>query len=128
MQPMQLCLFSGRSFEDTFENAQWRKIKQMQPMVETFVHTLEKVKQMQTMQLCIISFKYAFSQAVNLRMNLMMQSVVILNKCNQWYIASSYVDNFRGHLRMQAGNFGRLLEGHYSLTLSTFPTHIVLDF
>ncbi len=25
MQPMQLCLFSGRQFEPTFENAQWEK-------------------------------------------------------------------------------------------------------
>ena len=29
---MWLCLFSGRRFEDTCENAQWRKVKQMQPM------------------------------------------------------------------------------------------------
>ena len=29
---MRLCLFSGRPFEETFENAQWRKVKQMQPM------------------------------------------------------------------------------------------------
>ena len=27
MQPMRLCLFSGRRFEETFENAQWRKDK-----------------------------------------------------------------------------------------------------
>ena len=26
------CLFSGRQFEDTFEKAQWRKVKEMQPM------------------------------------------------------------------------------------------------
>ena len=32
MQPMRLCLFSCRSFEDTFKNAQWRKVKQMQAM------------------------------------------------------------------------------------------------
>ena len=32
MQPMRLCLFSSRQFEATFENAQWRKVKQMQPM------------------------------------------------------------------------------------------------
>ena len=32
MQPMWLCLFSYRPFEATFENAQWRKVKQMQPM------------------------------------------------------------------------------------------------
>ena len=32
MQPVWLCLFLGRQFEDTFENTQWRKAKQMQPM------------------------------------------------------------------------------------------------
>ena len=32
MQPMRLCLFSGRWFDDSFENAQWRKAIQMQPM------------------------------------------------------------------------------------------------
>ena len=32
MQPMRLFLFSGRHFQGTFDNAQWRKAKQMQPM------------------------------------------------------------------------------------------------
>ena len=32
MQPMWLWLFSCRQFVDTFENAYWRKLKQMQPM------------------------------------------------------------------------------------------------
>ena len=32
MQRVWLCLFSSRSFDDTFENAQWRKVQQMQPM------------------------------------------------------------------------------------------------
>ena len=30
MQPMWLCILSGRQFEDTFENAQRRKVEQMQ--------------------------------------------------------------------------------------------------
>ena len=29
MQPMWLCILTGRPFEDTFENAQWGKVKQM---------------------------------------------------------------------------------------------------
>ena len=29
---MWFCIYSGRRFEETFENAQWRKVKQMQPM------------------------------------------------------------------------------------------------
>ena len=63
MQPMQICLFSGRKFEDTFENAQWREIKQMQPMRfcifsgRQFEKTFEnaqwgKAKQMQPMWFC----------------------------------------------------------------------------
>ena len=27
MQPMRLCLFSGKPFGDSFENAQWREAK-----------------------------------------------------------------------------------------------------
>ena len=32
MQPVWLCILSGRQFEDTFENSQRRKVIQMQPM------------------------------------------------------------------------------------------------
>ena len=32
MQPLWLCIISGRSFEDTHENTHWRKVKQMQPV------------------------------------------------------------------------------------------------
>ena len=32
MQLMRLCIFSDRQFEDTFENAQWGKVIQMQPI------------------------------------------------------------------------------------------------
>ena len=33
MQPMRLCILTGRPFEDSFENPQWRKVKQMQPIL-----------------------------------------------------------------------------------------------
>ena len=32
MQPVWLCILSSKRFEETFEKAQWRKIKQMQPV------------------------------------------------------------------------------------------------
>ena len=32
MQPLRLCICTGKQFEDTFENAQLRKAKQMQPV------------------------------------------------------------------------------------------------
>ena len=66
MQSMWLCILSGRRFEETFENAQWRKIKQMHPMWlclfsgKQFEDTYEnaqwgKAKQMQPMWLCLFS-------------------------------------------------------------------------
>ena len=66
MQPMWLCLFSGKQFEDTFENAHWRKVKQMQPMwlclfsgrqfEETFENAQwSRIIQMQPMWVCIFS-------------------------------------------------------------------------
>ena len=61
-----LCIFCGRRFEDSFEDTQWRKVEQMQPMWlcilwgRQFGGTFEdtqcrKVKQMQPMWLCILS-------------------------------------------------------------------------
>ena len=66
MQPMWLCIFWGRHFEETYENPQWRKVIQMQPMWlcifwgRHFEETYEnaqwrKIKQMQSMWLCIFS-------------------------------------------------------------------------
>ena len=63
---MWLWVFAGRQFEDTFENAQWRKVKQMQPMwlciilckrsEETFENAQwRKVTQMQPMWVCIFT-------------------------------------------------------------------------
>ena len=68
MQPVWLCVCSGRQFEETFENTQWRKAKQMQPMWlcilpdRQFEGTFEKAqwrkaKQMQPMWLCILLCK-----------------------------------------------------------------------
>ena len=65
------------SLEDTFENAQWRKIKQMQPMwlctltgrpfEETFENAQQKeIEQMQPMWFCILTgrpFKDTFENA-----------------------------------------------------------------
>ena len=66
---MWLCIFLGKQFEDTFENTQWRKIKQMQKvwlfilLCKQFEDTFEnaqwrKVKQMQPVWLCIISGRF----------------------------------------------------------------------
>ena len=90
MQPMWLCIFSGRQFEETFENTQWRKVKQMQPMWlyifsgRQFEDTFEsaqrrKVKQMQPMWLCIHSSKQ-FEDSFEISQK---------NQCNQCDFASS---------------------------------------
>ena len=61
---MWLCILLGRPFEETSENTQWRKVKQMQPMwlcivwdkrlEEAYENTQwRKAKQMQPMWLCI---------------------------------------------------------------------------
>ena len=42
-QPMRLCILTGRRFEDTFKNAQWRKVKQMQSMWLCNMHALIQV-------------------------------------------------------------------------------------
>ena len=66
---MWLCFYSGKRFEATFENAQWRKVKQMQPMrlcllsgkwfEEKFKDAQwKKVKQIQPMRLCLLSGKW----------------------------------------------------------------------
>ena len=64
MQPVWLCILSGKHFEETFRNTQWRKVKQMQlmrlcillcqPFEDTFENTLwRKTKQVWPMWLCI---------------------------------------------------------------------------
>ena len=66
MQPVWFCIFSGRQFEDAFQNAQWRKAEQMQPLwlcilsgrqfEEAFENAqLRKVKKMQPVWLCMLS-------------------------------------------------------------------------
>ena len=68
MQPVWFCIYSGRQFEETFEDPQWRKVKQMQPVwfcilsgrqfEDTFENTQwRKAKQMQPMWFCILSDK-----------------------------------------------------------------------
>ena len=65
MQPVWLCNQLCKRFEDTFESAQWRKVKQMQPVwfcilssgqfEDTFENTQwRKDKQMQPVWFCIV--------------------------------------------------------------------------
>ena len=74
--PMWLCIFWGTPFEETIENTQWRKVKQMQAMwlcicwgkrfEETFKNTQwGKVKQMHYIWLCLCSGKPSFENFRN---------------------------------------------------------------
>ena len=77
MQPMQLCIFSGRHFEKTFENSLRRKIVQMQPM----------------------QCDYEFVLAGNLRRHLKAHSGEKLFKFNQWDYEFVLAGSFRRHLK-----------------------------
>ena len=107
MQPMWLCILSSRPFEDAFENAHWRKVKQMQlvwlciysgrPFEDTFENTQwRKAKQMLPTWFCIFSsrpFEATFENA---------QWREKSNKCNQYNFASSRAGNLMRHLKMHS--------------------------
>ena len=118
----KLCILWGKQFEDTFENAQWRKNKQLQPMwlcilkcrqfEEAFENTQWwKVKQMQPVWFCNLSgkpnqcnqFDFACNQAGNLRAHLKMHSGEKSNKCNQCDYASSQAGHLMRHLKTHRG-------------------------
>ena len=79
---MRLYIYSCSHFEETFENAQWRKIKQMQPM-----------------RLCLFSgrqFEDTFENAQNPKKTI--DNVIKSIKCNQCVFASSQVGDLRRYL------------------------------
>ena len=80
MQPVWLCILSSKRFEDTFENPQWRKSKQMQPVCD-----------------------FASIQAGDLRTHLKMHSGEKSNKCNQCDFTCSDPSSFRTHLKTHSG-------------------------
>ena len=117
MQPMQLCILSGRRFEITFENAQWRKVKEMQvillltiPLLGQLIaasradvlrthlttHSGEKSEKCNQCD-------YASFQAGDLRIHLKMHTGEKSNKCNQCDYASSRASDSRTHLKTHSG-------------------------
>ena len=79
MQPMQICLFSGRKFEDTFENAPWGKVKKCNQC------------------------DFASSHAGDLRRHLTKHSGEKYKKCNQCNYVSCYANDLRRHLQRHSG-------------------------
>ena len=80
MQPIWLCLFSGRPFEETFENPQWWKVKQMQPIWLCFF-PCKSISINAVMQKAIWADIWKFIQgkshtsAVNVTMHLLMHGI-----------------------------------------------------
>ena len=68
----------GRQFEETFENAQWRQVKTVQPV------WLSNMGESWICDQC----DFAFSEAGNLRRYLKTHSSKISNKCDQCEFAS----------------------------------------
>ena len=100
MQPVWLRIFSGRPFEDTYENAQWWKVQQMQPVwlclhwSKFFEEPCEKthwtkVKQMQLVWFCVFSRKQFEDPYENAHWR----------KVKQCNLASSGSNNLRTHLK-----------------------------
>ena len=80
MWPMWLCIFSGRQFEETFENTRRRKIKQMQPV-----------------WLCIFSGRPFANAPWGKARRFEDTFEKSLNKCNQRNFASYRVDHLQMH-------------------------------
>ena len=79
MPTMRFCIFSGKQFGDTFENAQWRKVKKCN------------------------QYNFASSHASHLNRHLKTHSEGKPNKCSQCYYASSRASTLREHLKMDSG-------------------------
>ena len=76
---MQLCMFSSEHFEETLNNAQWRKVKKCNQC------------------------DFASSQAGDLRKHFKTHSGEKSNKCNQCDFASSQPGHLRKHLKSLSG-------------------------
>ena len=103
MQPMQLCT----SFEDTFENTQRTKVKQMHHLVQAFdfasfhayvLRTHFKMHSGEKPNKCN-HCDYASSRAGHLRTHLKIHSGEKLNKCSQ----CNYVHHLRTHFKIHSG-------------------------
>ena len=107
MQPVWVCFLSGKPFEDTFENTQWIKVKQMQPVWlcilsgnpfdDSFENTQwRKVEQMQPVWLCIFPNRRFEDSFENKQWE-------VSNKSSQCDYASSQTGSFWTHLKTHSG-------------------------
>ena len=109
MQPMCLCIFSGRQFENSFEKAQCRKVKQMQPMQCNYAsfHASHFRKHLKThggektikCNLC----DFASYDAVCLRRHLKIHNGKKSHKCDLCGYASTRADVLRTHVKTHSG-------------------------
>ena len=108
MQPMWLYILMGRSFEVTFENAQWRKAKQMQTVWLCFLsgrHFEDAFEDTQWRKLNKCKqCNYASSRADTLRTHVKKHGAEkVKNKCNLWDYETFRNGNLRVHLKTHGG-------------------------
>ena len=120
MQPMWLCLFSRRRFEEPYDNSQWRKVTQMQPVwfyiisgmrfEETFENPQwRKVAYMQPVWLCILPGRQFEETFVNTQWRKIKQMKPLSHCTHLWDIwkhttnATNNVNPMRGYLKTHTG-------------------------
>ena len=100
MQPMRVCICTGRQFEETYENSLWRKIIQMQPM-----------------QLRICSGRH-FEETFGTHRGEKPY------KCNQCVYASARAGSLKTHLKTHSGEIQCTLCDYASVTAGNLRTHL----
>ena len=115
MQPVSLCILWCRQFEETFENPQWRKVKQMQPMqlcilwgkrfeeTNATMHPLMEAVQGDIWEPTVEKSQTNATNATMQFEETFENPVGKIKKCNQCDYASSEASYLRRHLKIHSG-------------------------
>ena len=102
MQPMGLCICTGRQFEDTFENSLWRKAYKCNQCDFASVQADNLRRQLKERTSATIC-NFASIQAGDLRKHLKTPSGEKSFKCNQCDFPSVQTGDLRKHLKTPSG-------------------------